>query len=142
MLLGEQSRLDEAASAFHKALKVDPNSAIAAYNLGVILAPNQPAESIKWCDKAYKLQPEEPKYGYTYAFYLHRNKQSNAAIEVLQDMIKRQIPHSDTYALLGAIFQQRGELDKAIEVYQAAVKNKRISQQDRTNFETMINRLR
>jgi len=142
MLLGEQSRLSEAEDAFRKALKVDPNSAIAAYNLGVVLAHEQINQAIKWCRKAYELQPEEPKYGYTYAFYLYRNKQSGAAIDILQDMVKRQIPYSDTYALLGAIYQRRGELDKAVEVYQAAVKNKRISQQDRTSFETMMKRLR
>ena len=142
MLLGEQSRLSEAEDAFHKALDADPNSAVAAYNLGVILAPGQINQAIKWCRKAYELQPEEPKYGYTYAFYLYRNKQSGVAIDVLQDMVKRQIPYSDAYALLGAIYQRRGELDKVVEVYQAAVKNKRISQQDRTSFETMMKRLR
>jgi len=57
-------------------------------------------------------------------------------------MVKRQIPYSDAYALLGAIYQKRGELDKAADVYQAAVKNKRMSQQDRTSFETMMKRLR
>jgi tetratricopeptide (TPR) repeat protein len=142
MLLGEQSRLSEAEDAFRKALKVDPNSAVASYNLGVVLAPEQINQSIKWCRKAYELQPEEPKYGYTYAFYLYRNKQSGAAIDILQTMVKRQIPYSDAYALLGAIYQKRGEIDKAVEVYQAAVKNKRMSQQDRTGFETMMKRLR
>ncbi len=142
MLLGEQSRLSEAEEAFRKALKVDPNSTIAAYNLGVVLAPEQINQAIKWCRRAYELQPEEAKYGYTYAFYLYRNKQSGAAIDVLQAMVKRQIPYSDAYALLGAIYQRRGELDKAVEVYQSAVKNKRMSQQDRTSFETMMKRLR
>ena len=142
MLLGEQSRLDEAEDAFHKALNVDPNSAIAAYNLGVILAPEQINQAIKWCRRAYELQHEEPKYAYTYAFYLYKNKQSGAAIDVLQAMVKRQIPYSDAYALLGAIYQRRGELDKAVEVYQSAVKNKRMPQQDRTSFETMMKRLR
>jgi len=142
MLLGEQSRLSEAEGAFRKALKVDPNSAIAAYNLGVVLATQQPAESIKWCGKAYRLRPDEPKYGYTYAFYLYRNKQTGEAIDVLQSMVKRQIPYSDAYALLGAIYQRRGEIAKAVEVYQSAIKNKRMSQQDRTSFETMMKRLR
>jgi tetratricopeptide (TPR) repeat protein len=89
MLLGEQSRLSEAEETFRKALKVDPNSAVAAYNLGVILAPKQMNQAIKWCRRAYELQHEEPKYAYTYAFYLYRNKQSGVAIDVLQDMVKR-----------------------------------------------------
>jgi Tfp pilus assembly protein PilF len=142
MLLGEQSRLDEAEDAFHKALKVDPNSAVAAYNLGVILAPKRIDEAIKWCRRAYELQPNEPKYGYTYAFYLNQSEKQSTAIDVLQTMVKRQIPYSDAYALLGAIYQRRGEFDKAVEVYQSAVKNNRMPQQDRTSFEAMMKRLR
>lgn len=141
MLLGEQSRLSEAEDVFRKALKVDPNSAVAAYNLGVILAPKRIDEAIKWCRRAYELQPEEPKYGYTYAFYLNQSEKQSAAIDVLQTMVKRQIPYSDAYALLGAIYQRRGEFDKAVEVYQAAVKNNQLSQQERRSFEAMIKRL-
>ena len=140
MLLGEQSRLDEAEGAFLMALKVDPNSAIAAYNLGVILAPQQPAEAVKWCGRAYQLQPNEPKYGYTYAFYLFQSEDTAAAIDVLQEMVGRQVPYSDAYALLGAIYQKRREFDKAVEVYQAASRNKQLPQQDRQNFETIIKR--
>ena len=86
------------------------------------------------------MNPEEGKYGYTYAFYLNQSEKQSAAIDVLQTMVKRQIPYPDAYALLGAIYQKRGELGKAVEVYQSAVKNKRISQQDRTSFETMMKR--
>jgi len=142
MLLGEQSRLDEAEGAFLMALQVDPNSAIAAYNLGVILAPQQPAEAIKWCGRAYQLQPDEPKYGYTYAFYLHQSEDTAGAIDVLQAMIVRQVPYSDAYALLGAIYQKRKEFDKAVEVYQAAMKNEQLPQRDRKSFEAIIKRSR
>jgi len=142
MLLGEQSRLDEAEGAFLTALKVDPNSAIAAYNLGVILAPQQPAEAVKWCGEAYQLQPDEPKYGYTYAFYLHQSEDTAGAIDVLQEMVGRQVPYSDAYALLGAIYQKRKEFDKAVEVYQAAMKNEQLPQRDRQSFEAIIKRSR
>jgi len=142
MLLGEQSRLDEAEGAFRMALKVDPNSAVAAYNLGVILAPQQPAEAVKWCGRAYQLQPDEPKYGYTYAFYLHQNENTAEAIDVLKDMVRWQVPYSDAYALLAAIYQKRGEFEKALEVYQAASRNKQLPERERKGFETMIKRLR
>ena len=80
MLLGEQNKIRDAEQAFRKVLELDPNSAAAAYNLGVILATRQPAEAVRWCGKAYKLQPDEPKYGYTYAFYLYQNAKQAAAI--------------------------------------------------------------
>ncbi|MHC4117745.1 MAG: tetratricopeptide repeat protein [Planctomycetota bacterium] len=141
MLLGEQSRLSEAEAAFRQALKVDPNSAVAAYNLGVILAPKRPNEATKWCGRAYQLQPDEPKYGYTYAYYLYQSKNIAKAIEVLQRVVRSGPAHSDSYGLLAAIHQQRGEFDKAIQVYLAAVKNNRLPQRDRTAFEMMITRL-
>ncbi|MBL7185278.1 MAG: tetratricopeptide repeat protein [Phycisphaerae bacterium] len=142
MLLGEQSRLGEAEDAFRRALKVDPKSAVAAYNLGVILAPKHPPEALKWCGKAYRLRPDEPKYGYTYAYYLYQSRDVDKAIGVLQAMVKRQVPSSDAYALLGAIYQGRGELYRAIEAYRAATKNNQLPQSDRSAFETMIQRLR
>ena len=142
MLLGEMGQVAKAEEAFRVAFKIDPNSAVAAYNLGIILASRNPKESLVWCERAYKLNPEEGKYGYTYAFYLNRNNQTDAAIDVLQAMVKRQIPYPDAYALLGAIYQRQGEISKAAGVYQAAVKNKRISQQDRTSFEKMMKRIR
>ena len=141
MLLGEQSRLGEAEDTFRKALEIDPNSAVASYNLGVILAPKQPTEAVKWCGKAYRLRPDEPKYGYTYAFYLYQNGDADTAIDVLQAMVKRQVPYSDAYALLGAIYQRRKEFDKAIEVYQAAIKNVQLPQGERSGFEAMMKRL-
>ena len=141
MLLGEQSRLGEAEDAFRRALKVDPNSAVAAYNLGVILAPKHPPEAVKWCGRAYQLRPDEPKYGYTYAYYLYQNGDADKAVNVLEGMVKRQIPYSDAYAMLGAIYQRRRELNKAIEVYRAATKNNQLPQRDRSAFETMIQNL-
>ncbi|MHC4096437.1 MAG: tetratricopeptide repeat protein [Planctomycetota bacterium] len=142
MLLGEQSRLDEAEETFRKALKVDPNSAIAAYNLGVILASRQPVEAIKWCGKAYRLRPDESKYGYTYAFYLYQNAKQDAAIDVLQSMIKRQVPYSDTYAFLGSIYLKQEEFGKALNVYKAAVRNEKLPQSDRRSFEIMIRKIK
>jgi len=141
MLLGEQSRLPEAENAFRRAFKIDPNSAVAAYNLGVILVLKRPAEAIKWCGKAYRLQPDEPKYAYTYAFYLHQNKDVDKAIDILQTMVNRQMPYSDAYAFLGAIYQRRGEPDKAVEVYQAAAKNEQLPQRERKGFEEILKKV-
>jgi len=140
MLLGEMGRLDEAEKAFREALVIDPNSATAAYNLGVILVSDRPKESILWCQKAYKLRPEEVKYGYTYAFYLHQSGNTDEALEVLKDMVNRQMPCADAYALLAAIYLKSGKTEKAIDIYRAARDNKKLSELERNNFEEMIRR--
>jgi tetratricopeptide (TPR) repeat protein len=142
MLLGERSRLTEAETTFRKVLELDPNSAVAAYNLGVILAPKRPAEAIKWCEKAYLLQRDNPKYAYTYAFYLNQSNESEVAIAILQSIIKRQTPYPDAYAFLGTIYQSRGQIAKAREVFQAAAKNTKLPQQARREFDIMVRRLR
>jgi Tfp pilus assembly protein PilF len=141
MLLGEQSRLDEAEGAFLRVLQIDPNSAVAAYNLGVIMAPKHLVEAIKWCGKAYQLQPAEPKYGYTYAFYLQKDGNTEAAIDVLEEMVGRKVLYSDAYALLGAIYQSRGQMNKAVRVYRSATNNEQLPQRDRKGFETIIKSL-
>jgi tetratricopeptide (TPR) repeat protein len=140
MLLGEMGRLAEAEKAFREALVIDPNSATAAYNLGVILVSDRPKESILWCQKAYKLRPEEVKYGYTYAFFLHQSGNTDEALEVLKDMVNRQMPCADAYALLAAIYLKSGKTEKAIDIYKAARDNKKLSELERNNFGEMIRR--
>ena len=138
MLLSEMGRLKDSEKAFRKAWENDPNSAVTAYNLGVMTAQSRPAESILWCQKAYKLRPEDGKYGYTYAFYLYQNNRTDSAVEVLQDMVNRQLPYPDAYLLLGAIHLRAGDYDKADDVYTAAVENKKLPEAQRKSFAEML----
>jgi tetratricopeptide (TPR) repeat protein len=142
MLLGEMNRLKDAEKAFRSVLTTDPNSAVAAYNLGVLLASDQPSESLQWCRKAYLLEPDEGRYGYTYAFYLFQNGEVEEAITVLADMVNRNVPYADAYVLLATIYIQTEEPDKAIDVYSSAYRNMKLTQQERDNFRTALFRLK
>ena len=142
MLLGEMNRPKDAENSFRAALRADPNSAAAAYNLGVLLAPDQPSESLKWCRKAYILRPDEGRYGYTYAFFLFQEKSAEQAITVLSDIINRNIPYGDAYALLATIHLSRGRKDKAAEVYSSAYRNTKLTPQEREYFNAAALRLR
>jgi len=141
MLLGEMKRPKEAERAFRRTLEIDPNSAVAAYNLAVCLAPDQPAESLRFCRKAYQLHPEEGKYGYTYAFYLYQRRQRDEAVRVLREMVHRNVPYGDAYALLGSIHLERGELDEAAGVYRSASGNDNLTLPERESFRAMLWRL-
>ena len=44
------------------ALKADPRMAAAAFNLGVLCGKERIGEALKWCRKAYELQPDSAKY--------------------------------------------------------------------------------
>jgi len=142
MLLGEMKRTRDAEKAFRAALAVDPNLAIAAYNLGVLLASDQPSESLQWCRRAYLLRPNEGRYGYTYAFYLFQKGSVEQAITVLGDMIRRNVPYGDAYTLLATIYLQRGERDKAADIYSSAYRNARLTHQERENFRVAAHRLK
>ncbi len=142
MLLGEMKRHKDAEKSFRAALTADPNLAVAAYNLGVLLASDKPTESLQWCRKAYLLRPDEGRYGYTYAFYLYQKSEVEQAISILADMISRNVPYGDAYALLATIHIQRKQPDKALEVYSSAYRNTKLTQQERDSFRAIADRLK
>jgi Tfp pilus assembly protein PilF len=141
MLLGELKRPKEAEQAFRAALKTDPNSAAAAYNLGVLIAEDRAEESLQWCRKAFRLRPNEGKYGYTYAFFLYQRGQPSSAIAVLEGMVSRKVPYADAYALLASIYLRQGNPQKAADIYRAANANEALAPQDRRAFDTMVRRV-
>ncbi|MBN1764106.1 MAG: ammonia-forming cytochrome c nitrite reductase subunit c552, partial [Sedimentisphaerales bacterium] len=138
MLLGEVGKIEEAHKAFEKVLELDPNSAVAAYNLGVILAKDNPNESLRWSRKAYQLDGDEPKYAYTYAFYLYQSGMTEEAIEILQQMIDREVPYPDAYFMLGKIYEQKGQLHDAMRVYTKGAGNEKIPENQRRIFSQWI----
>jgi lipopolysaccharide biosynthesis regulator YciM len=87
------------------------------------------------------LHPDEGRYGYTYAFYLHQRRETDAAVKVLQEMLRRQIPYSDAYLLLGTIYLERGQLNEAAGVYRSACDNSHLAPAERESFRTMLRRL-
>jgi predicted Zn-dependent protease len=107
----------------------------------VIVAPDRPFESLRWCRRAWQLHPEEGKYGYTYAFCLHQRRETQEAVAVLKDMVRRNVPYGDVYAMLAAIHLERGEWEEASSVYRSACVNRNLTQSERDNFRMMIRRL-
>ncbi len=138
MLMGEMGRLEEAETAMRKVTEVNPQSAQAAYNLSVILTERKPEESLEWSKKAMELAPEEPKYLYSYAFYLNKLGHSNESIELLQLANVNFPSYLDTYLLLGSIYEQNKELVKAKQVFQAALKNGQLNDEERQGLEQKL----
>lgn len=131
MLLGEMKRPKEAQQSFRDALRADPNSATAAYNLGVLISANRPEEGLQWCRKAHQLRPDDPRYAYTYAFYLVENRKTEQAITVLRKMVNEAVAYPDAYVLLGDLLERQGKLVEALSVYRRGAQNKNLSDRDR-----------
>jgi Flp pilus assembly protein TadD len=101
MLLAEVGKVSEAEQAFRAAFKTNPRLAQAAYNLGVLMAKERPAEALDWCRRAAELAPDNPQYGYTYAFYLYQAGRLDQALQVIRAVRQRHPEHEDS-----AIFEQ------------------------------------
>ena len=134
MLLAEMERPVEAEAAFRAAFKYDARSAPAAFNLGVLLANDRPEEALAWCRRAAELRPRESKYLYTLAFYQDRQGDAPEAARTLEKLIEQTPPAAEAYALLGRIYQQLRQPDKAVSVYRRAVQNSNLSERERAQF--------
>ena len=106
MLLAEVGKMPEAEQAFRAAFKADTNSAQAAYNLGVLLSKDHPEDALTWCRRAADLRPDNPQYGYTYAFYLYRAGQLDQALQVLRKVRERFPTHEDSLLLERQLLQE------------------------------------
>ena len=142
MLLAELERLEEAEEAFRAALQADPNLAAAAYNLGVLLMTGRAVEGLDFCRRAFRLQPNEGKYGYTYAYFLHRQGDTTRGIAVLEGMVSRKVPYPDAYTLLATIYLQHHDPQKAASVYEAASANENLPAYHRQTFATHAQKLK
>lgn len=142
ILLLEQKRPSKADAAFRAAIKCNPGNAAAYYNLSVMNAEEKPKNSLIWARKAYEIEPKSFKYGYTYAYYLNRAGQTEAAVDVLKKMIDLQVPHPETYALLADIYLQRQDTRRAKDVYRRALDNTAMPQKTRMGFLQELQKLK
>jgi Tfp pilus assembly protein PilF len=138
MLLAEMERPSEAEAAFRAAFEHDGQSAAAAFNLGVLLAKERPEEALAWCGRAAELRPQESKYVYTLAFYQHRQGKAAEAARTLEKLLEQAPAAAEAYALLGRIYEQQSQPDKAVSVYRQAAQNHKLSEQERAQFAEQV----
>lgn len=69
LLLGGQGRNAEAAEALQRAVDAEPGSAVAWFNLCVVVGATQPGSAVPHCRRAVELAPDESRYAEALAFY-------------------------------------------------------------------------
>jgi tetratricopeptide (TPR) repeat protein len=137
MLLGELHRWPEAEAALRAALGEDPTSAAAAYNLAVVVFQERPDaldEAVTWSRRAAELDPASPKYAYTWAFYLVRRGDRQAAITVLRRAIDGKAPGAESYALLGRLLAETGRRAEVEALLRRAASDPRLPAAERARF--------
>jgi tetratricopeptide (TPR) repeat protein len=103
LLKAEQNDTGLAEQYLRKAFKADPQMAQAAYNLCIITSKDRIDEAVDWCRKAADLRPQEPKYGFTLAFFLNRKGDRDEAISILKEILKKYPGFKDAEMLLKEI---------------------------------------
>jgi tetratricopeptide (TPR) repeat protein len=117
LLLAERGKTAEAEEALRAALKADPNFAPAAYNLGALVGEKNPKEGAALCRRAAALRPDEPRYGFSQAFFEARAGDSRGAIATLEALIARQPAYADAWTLLGRLYLGEGRKAEAMALY-------------------------
>ena len=103
LLKAEENDPGQAETYLRKAIKADPQMAQAAYNLCVITSKDRISEAVNWCRKATELRPQEPKYGFTLAFYLNQKGDRDEAVRTLKEIVKNYPEFKDAEMLLQEI---------------------------------------
>jgi tetratricopeptide (TPR) repeat protein len=141
LLKAEEGDRLSAERRLRAALKADPKMHEAAYNLGVLLGIDHIDEAIQWCRKANELRPNDPRYGYTLAYYLSQRGAVGEATLILRQWVEQQPAYGSFYMLLGEIYEQQGRVDDALSVYRKALSNEKISGPERLQLTEKIREL-
>lgn len=112
LLLAETKREAEAEKELRAALTNDQHMAEAAFNLGLMLEKKNPGESLKLLARAARLRPDDPRYGHALGYAQHQRGDGASAARTLAAVIRAHPDAAESYRLLAAIYEARGETKK------------------------------
>jgi tetratricopeptide (TPR) repeat protein len=141
LLWAELNRGKEAERELKEAFRLDPKMAQAAYNLCILTVKSRPQEALSWCRKAVELNPQEPRYGYTLAFYQKEQGDLKAAATTLHDLLVQRPAFTDAYLLLAEICAQQGDRLQAKKVLDKGLQEGTSSPQDQDRVKAMLQKL-
>jgi tetratricopeptide (TPR) repeat protein len=141
LLKAEQHQPKEAERELREAFRLDPQMAAAAYNLCILVAMERPAEALSWCWKAVELNPGEPKYAYTLAFYQKNQGDLKDAAATLKELLARRPEYVDGHLLLAEVYFQQGERSQAEGVLRQSLQMEDLSPRDKARVMAMLQKL-
>ncbi len=139
LLMAEMNNMPEAEKALRTVLDVNKDNTTAAYNLSIIVAQKSLEEACEFSRRAMLSSPDDPKFSYTHAYFLHQNKGTTEAISVLNKVISKHPAHLQSVFLLGNIYLESGNKGKAIDLYKKTLKQEGLGQQEVNQLQNAIN---
>ena len=141
LLAAEMQKMDEAERAFRTVLKVNDKNSTAAYNLSIIVSPRNLNESCLLSKQAMDASPDDPKFAYSYAYFLIKNRKKNEAVAQLEKTIKKFPDHLSSVFLLGNAYLENGNKRKTIELYSKTIQAIANDQQAKNQLQNEIFKL-
>jgi tetratricopeptide (TPR) repeat protein len=138
LLKAEQNRVKDAEQELREAFRLDPKMAPAAYNLCILTARARPQEALSWCRKAAAVNPHEPRYAYTLAFYQKEQKDLKAAAATLEDFLAHRPGFVDGYLLLAEIYTQQGTPQEAEKLLRRVLQGENLLARERGRLEAAL----
>ena len=124
------------------ALESDSTLSQAAYNLAVLSAQSNLKEALHYITIAYRLEPDNPKYGYAYAHYTLNSNNPELAISILNNVIETNPDYIDAYLMLANIYERTNNPQDAIGIYAKAVELENIPLEYKQSIQMRINQLK
>ena len=141
LLQAEENRVKEAERELKEAFRLDPKLAAAAYNLCILTGKDRPAEALSWCRKAAELNPQEPRYAYTLAFYQKEQKDLQGAEATLKNLIAQWSGFADGYLLLAEVYAQQGTRPQAETLLRQVLQRQDLAPRDRIRIAAALQNL-
>lgn len=121
-ILAVLKRWPESEKAAHRALALDPDSAMAYACLGYMnVAREQLEEAEKYFRKAHELLPQRPMSNYLLGVILYRRGAFAEAETYLRRAIELKPSYDEAYYELGVVLAALGKHDEANQMYSKAV---------------------
>ncbi len=124
----QQGDFDRAINSYKRALSFDPGHKQTHMNLATAyMQAGRLKEAEREFIYLYALRPLNPEILFNYALLLYQTGAPESAETKLEKLLEFDSFHLEANLLLGSIYEERGEVDKALELY---VKAYRINSTD------------
>ena len=141
LLYGETGNNEMAKHCFMRLMDVSDKNSVAAYNLAVLESVTDMAKSVELSRKAMEWEPDEAKYAYTHAYYLLQSNRTEAAKNILHELIVNNSTFFDSYMLLSEIYLGQGDSAKAVTILNKALNNVNLSPARRQLIQNSLDKL-